>query len=104
MYSTHGRATLYQLMLRTVSAKGQRTELIRTANDDTRRVISLVCAYSAYLIGAQDGQYRQAYDLLYAIESLNREAEEYQVALAQQLEEEEQEREEGIDHGVDDEK
>ena len=91
-------------MLRTVSAKGQRTELIRTANDDTRRVISLVCAYSAYLIGAQDGQYRQAYDLLYAIESLNREAEEYQVALAQQLEEEEQEREEGIDHGVDDEK
>ena len=76
--------------------------MIRTANDDTRRVISLVCAYSAYLIGAQDGQHRQAYDLLYAIESLNREAEEYQVALAQQLEEEEeQEREDGKDKDMD---
>ena len=91
-------------MLRTVSAKGQRGELIRTANDDTRRVISLVCAYSAYLIGAQDGQHRQAYDLLYAIESLNREAEEYQLALAQQLEDEEQEREEGNGKGSNDEK
>jgi hypothetical protein len=91
VHSAGGRRRLYDLMLRTVSAKGQRGELIRSTSEETRQVISLVCAYSAYLVGAQDSEHRQAYDLLYAVESLNREADEHQLAVQQREEEEERE-------------
>jgi hypothetical protein len=83
LHSQGGRDALYTLMLQTVSMRGRRTEMVRDASEETRRAVSLVCAYTAYLVAAHDGSYRRAFDLLYAVESLCKEAEEYQVSLAE---------------------
>jgi hypothetical protein len=71
-----GRTDLYDLALTAVSARGRRAELIQDPSDETRKALTLVCAYAAYLTGAHDSEYRKAYDLLYAMESLNKEADE----------------------------
>ena len=74
MHSINGRKSLSELLLRTVSMNGQRDNLINNSSPEVRDAISLACLYSAYLSCSQDLNYRIAYDLLYLIESLNREA------------------------------
>ena len=83
LHSREGRDGLYSLMLHTVSIRGRRSELIQNASDDTRRAVSLITAYASYLVAAQDESYRRAFDLLYAAESLNREADELEAQAAE---------------------
>jgi len=42
-----------------------------------RDAVALISMYAAYLRGAHDGEYRQAFDLLFAVERLYQESEEY---------------------------
>lgn len=83
LHSSYGRKSLYDLLLNLVSVSGSRQELIELISSqntditDIRSSISLLATYSAYLIGAYDNDYRSAFNLLFAVESLCQEAEIY---------------------------
>jgi len=46
------------------------------ASESARDAVAQMCIYAAYLVGSRDGEYRQAFELLYLVEMLYREAEE----------------------------
>ena len=73
--SNEGRIKFYNLMMYTVSLKGKRVDIIQKYDDDVRGVVTILGVYAAYLISYYDNDYRKAYDLLYAIQSLNEDAE-----------------------------
>jgi hypothetical protein len=80
LHSSKGRKVLYDLLLNLVSVSGGRQELIEVISTqttditDVRSSITLLATYSAYLIGAYDDDYRSAFNLLFAVESLCQEA------------------------------
>lgn len=79
--SSHaGRVALYSQVMDTLSVSGQRGSLTSTDKAAAREALGLLSLYVAYLIGAQDGDFRRAYDLLYACASVVREAEERRVS------------------------
>jgi hypothetical protein len=73
--SQEGRFQFYNLMMYTVSLKGKRTEIIQNYDDDVRGTITISGVYAAFLISYFEKDHRKAYDLLYAIYSLNEDAE-----------------------------
>ena len=52
----------------------RRKELIEHSNGSLRDTVCLLGIYAAYLVGAQDGRFRDAYDLLYRVELFAEEA------------------------------
>jgi hypothetical protein len=72
IHTLKGRNSLYALMTDTI-ARGRRTEFINHRNQEAVDTLTIIAGYSAYLLTAKDGKYRQTFDLLYAMESLNRE-------------------------------
>ena len=86
-----GRRALHRLMEQLLTPDSPaRSALVETSREGSRAAVALVSIYSAYLVGSMDAQYSRAFQLLFSVDQLFRDAEEYR----QQLEEEEDLRQE----------
>jgi len=75
IHSQDGREAFYHLMIKNIENNEYRKKLIKISIDSLesteRNLMTLLCVYSAYLVSSQDGEFRLAYDMLYAVESLH---------------------------------
>jgi len=85
IHTQQGRNDLFKLLVDTTSSSpsGRRKELVEAERDEPRAAVSLLCIYTAFLMSFHHSAHRGAYDLLFACESIFRDAE----ALAREKEE-----------------
>ena len=79
LQTTDGRRNLCKLLVDILDNDDMsvRRTLIKTDNAEIRDAICLISIYVSYLLSIHDSRYRQAYDLLYVVNTMYMESDDY---------------------------
>jgi hypothetical protein len=70
LYQPEGRATLYETMASLVGDGNSTALIYHKASKESIFHIASCSALAAYLVGAKDGHYRRAFDLLWSTDTM----------------------------------